>query len=447
MKNNYAILIAEVTVSPKQKPKSKYGVNACLGALENMQEENYPDVYWAEPAESLSDLAHRIAPKYERLIVLWSLYSTEFVRACEQLDEFRQNTTDLACEIVHIAGGVHATAEPELTARKGFDFVAVGEGEHTTRMIIDTLNSQRDLCTVQGLCWMDSGTFRHSQGIPVDNLDQFPTFALRQGRIGPIEITRGCIYACRFCQTPFMFKARFRHRSIVSILQHVEWQISLPRPMTDVRFITPSSLSYGAIGKEPDLEQVEQLLKSIRHMLPENGRIFFGSFPSEVRPEHATVDALSLIVRYADNDNVIIGAQSGSDSVLLDSHRGHDVESVIRAVENCRLVGLKANVDFIFGMPHETKQDVMASIKLAEKLTRLGAKIHAHTFLPLPGTPWSHEAPGVISDDVRAMLEKLHQRGTAYGDWQAQEAQAQEIAAFESYSNRRKAERNKKYPV
>ena len=29
-----------------------------------------------------------------------------------------------------------------------------------------------------------------------------------------LEITRGCVYACSFCQTPFMFKARFRHRSV-----------------------------------------------------------------------------------------------------------------------------------------------------------------------------------------------------------------------------------------
>jgi radical SAM superfamily enzyme YgiQ (UPF0313 family) len=97
-------------------------------------------------------------------------------------------------------------------------------------------------------------------------------------------------------------------------------------------------------------------------------------------------------------------------------------------------------------MPHETPADVKASIKLAERLTQNGAKVHAHTYLPLPGTPWSHEPPGVITPDTRVMLDRLQQRGKVYGDWEAQESQAQELAAFDSYSNRRKAERVKAQP-
>jgi B12-binding domain/radical SAM domain protein len=444
MTATYAILIAEVITDARRRPKSKYGMNACLGALEDMSEREYPCVYWPERDESLSDLAHRVGPSYDQLVVLWSLYSTEFTRACEQLAEFRNHGSGLTCKVVHVAGGVHATAEPELTARRGFDYVAVGEGEHTTRLMVEALNAGNDLSTVPGMCWLEADSFRTSRSMPVENLDEFPTFALRQRRLGPIEITRGCIYACRFCQTPFMFKARFRHRSVTSVLDHVEWQLA--RGMTDVRFITPSSLSYGTASEKPDLQKVEELLSEIRRMLPDRGRLYFGSFPSEIRPEHATVEALSLVLRFADNDNVIIGAQSGSDTVLEDSHRGHDVASVIQAVENCRTVGLKANVDFIFGMPHETKRDVNDSIRLAERLTRMGARIHAHTFLPLPGTPWSHEPPGTLTAAVRATLEQLQGGGRAYGDWQAQVAQAQELAAFESYSSRRKAERNRQSP-
>jgi hypothetical protein len=39
-------------------------------------------------------------------------------------------------------------------------------------------------------------------------------------RYDPIEITRGCIHACRFGQTPDLYKARFRHRSVANVAEH-----------------------------------------------------------------------------------------------------------------------------------------------------------------------------------------------------------------------------------
>ncbi|WP_462285441.1 radical SAM protein [Nostocoides sp.] len=142
-------------------------------------------------------------------------------------------------------------------------------------------------------------------------------------------MTRGCIYACKFCQTPFLFKARFRHRSIASVREHVRRQLTLD--MTDVRFLTPTSMSYGAQGETPDLDAIERLLLAVRAELPSHGRVYFGSFPSEIRPEHASVEALSLVKRLCDNNNVIIGGQSGSDRMLLAAGRGHDTQVVLTA--------------------------------------------------------------------------------------------------------------------
>jgi radical SAM superfamily enzyme YgiQ (UPF0313 family) len=48
-------------------------------------------------------------------------------------------------------------------------------------------------------------------------LDDFPPFGPAHDRFGPIEITRGCIYACRFCQTPYFAGANFRHRSVANV--------------------------------------------------------------------------------------------------------------------------------------------------------------------------------------------------------------------------------------
>ncbi|MGW4799305.1 TIGR04013 family B12-binding domain/radical SAM domain-containing protein, partial [Nonomuraea sp. NPDC004297] len=96
------------------------------------------------------------------------------------------------------------------------------------------------------------------------------------------------------------------------------------RGLRDVRFITPTSLSYGSQGPDPDLGAVEELLAGVKEELPRNGRVFFGSFPSEVRPEHVTPEAMRLLRRYVANDNLIIRAQSDSDRVLARRRRAAD---------------------------------------------------------------------------------------------------------------------------
>lgn len=226
------------------------------------------------------------------------------------------------------------------------------------------------------------------------------------------------MYACRFCQTPFMFSARFRHRSVANVRWHV--RRLRERGLRDVRFITPTSLSYGAAGEEPDLGAVEELLAACRHEIGPDGRVFFGSFPSEIRPEHVTVEALRLIRRYCANDNIIVGAQSGSDRVLATAKRGHDVDQVRRAVRIGVAEGFRINVDMIFGMPGEDAADVADSLALAAELADLGARIHAHTFMPLPGTPWRDAAPGGISPETVRRISDLSRRGGLYGHWEKQ---------------------------
>ena len=45
-------------------------------------------------------------------------------------------------------------------------------------------------------------------------------------------------------------------------------------------------------------------------------KIFFGTFPSEVRPEFVTDESAELVRKYCANDSLSLGAQSGSDRIL-----------------------------------------------------------------------------------------------------------------------------------
>jgi B12-binding domain/radical SAM domain protein len=222
-----------------------------------------------------------------------------------------------------------------------------------------------------------------------------------------------------------MFKARFRHRSVANVREHVRAMVS--GGLHYVRYVSPTSLSYGAEDATANLAAVEELLAAVRAELPAGGKQYFGTFPSEVRPEHVSAEALALIARYASNRSLVIGGQTGSERLLAATHRGHDVAAIERAVALCAEAGFRADVDFLFGLPGENDRDREDTIALAERITARGARVHAHSFMPLPGTPLAGSIPTGIAPALRDAVARLEARGAVYGQWRRQAHAAEEL--------------------
>lgn len=401
-----------------------YSFHALMGALEKRELDRQTEVRFVRDRDALSEALAEAERDRRRVLVAWSFFSPNFAEAKAELDWIRDRHENP--DVLHIAGGVHATALPRDTLEAGFERVATGDGERTFSDFVSAWIAGEEDRSLPGIYRLEEGRAVSGGAGERVNLDDWPPFAARDGWYNPIEITRGCIYACRFCQAPFAAKARFRHRSITNIVEAV--RIMGGRKLKDIRFITPTALSYGTDGPEPDLDKVEELLDAVRAEIIPGGRLFFGSFPSEARPEHLDTASVSLLKRYVDNDNLVIGAQSGSDRVLKNCHRGHTVEDVVRGTHAALEAGFKTYVDFIFGLPGETAEDVKLSLDLAQDLADRGARIHAHAFLPLPGTPFAREAPAEMPEDVRLAIERLASRGALFGQWRAQAELAPSLA-------------------
>lgn len=293
-----------------------------------------------------------------------------------------------------IVGGPHATACPGEVARHA-DYVVVGEGEWTLPRLLVNLE--------EGKAGPVPGVVTRKEGLPADHsvlLDAFPPFSVMKGYI---EISRGCPFGCAFCQTPRIFGPAMRHRSIDAIATHA-------RRYRDVRFVSPNALAYGSDGRRPRLGKVERLLSSLK------GKVFFGTFPNEVRPEFLTGEALELIARFCANTRIAFGIQSGSDRVLGGIGRGHTVADGIQAVELCRDHGFTPVVDFILGFPFETDEDEAATLDLIGWVARSG-RVRVHAFLPLPGTPLAGTRPLPVSSRGERLLGRLALAGKLTGSW------------------------------
>ena len=402
----------------------KYALTVLAGAVEAAPVGQHVALHFPRDRDSLLATVRACADAGERVVVAWSFYSASFPAAVDELAWLRGQLEGR--EVLCLAGGVHATAETEQTLRAGFDLVAVGEGEAVLLDLLGRVVRGEDPRTTRGWSRLVDGKMvpqGRGEGVV---LDAHPPFAAKNERFGAIEITRGCIYACRFCQTPFLNKARFRHRSVENI---AHWaRVLRAAGKRDIRFITPTSMSYGTQDESMNLEALERMLAAVREAMGPDGRVFYGTFPSEVRPEHVTPEALALLKRYVHNDNLIIGGQSGSERVLREMNRGHDVETVLRAARLAVEGGFVPNVDFILGLPGETSDDVRATLALMRELADVGAKVHGHTFMPLPGTPYRDAPPGSVDEETQRELDRLASQGRLYGHWKQQVALAQGIA-------------------
>jgi B12-binding domain/radical SAM domain protein len=418
--------VVDLTVVLHYRRTATYGLNVLLAALE--QDLGPAPGVAVVAARGLDEAIGAASAAVEvggRALVAWSFYSPEVPVVADELARFRAGCPE---RVTHLVGGVHASAEPAATLAMGFDLLVAGEGEEPFVRLVAALRDGDRLDDVPGLVGVGpGGALVRNEPAPRRPLGRFPAFPLRAGRFNPIEITRGCVYACSFCQTPSMFKARFRHRPVEDVRRHAAAMLATGR--RDVRFLTPTSLSYGSDDESVRLDAVEELLAAVRSVAGTRGRVFFGTFPSEVRPEHVTVEALRLIRRYCDNDNLVIGAQSGSEAVLARTNRGHGVAVVEDAVRIAVAEGFLPNVDLLFGLPDETADDVAATVALAERLAALGARVHGHTFMPLPGTALRDAAPGRIDADTNRALDRLASQGAAYGSWRRQEQTAAALVA------------------
>jgi B12-binding domain/radical SAM domain protein len=394
---------------------SRHALNVLWGAVERAPATSHVPCAAAEGLEAVVAAVDAARAAGRRVVVAWSFYSASFPEVAAELAHVRGRT---GAGALHLAGGPHASAAPEEVLRAGFDLVAIGEGEEILPALLSRLDAGRPCGDVPGLAWLEEGRLRRSPRAPPVRLDDHPPCAPRARKIGPIEITRGCVWACRFCQTPFLFRARFRHRSLADVRRWVRFHREIAA--RDLRFLSPSALSYGSEGPGCDLEAVEALLAAAREEAGPDRRLFFGSFPSELRPEHVSPQALALIRRYCDNRTVIVGAQSGSERMLAAMGRGHGVAEVERAVALCVEAGFRTSVDVMMGLPGEEEPDRAATRALLARVGALGARVHAHAFMPLPGAPWATQRPGVIDEATRAALERLESGGAAHGQWRRQ---------------------------
>lgn len=406
---------------------NRYSANILLAGVEQrVKDYSFYLIQW-DSSESPTRDAINIGRRCRRVVVGFTFMTPQILTVKNLVELLRKHLSSA----IFVAGGPHATGDPLGTLTKlGFDLAVVGEGEETLAELLTAISSDGEF-RVCGTASIEGEKLVVRKRAKCVNLNMYAPFPYWRGRFNPIEIMRGCASACHFCQITYTFGIP-RYRDVDNIVQYSKLMVS--RGLKDIRFIAPNSLGYGSPdGVKPTVEAVSLLLEKLSHSVEKDGgRIFFGTFPSEARPDSVSDEVVKIMKRYVSNNRVAIGVQSGSNRILKEIHRNHSVEDAIAAIEILNRYGFAVDVDLILGFPFEDSSDFEDTLNFIQKVRKFNVRFHLHTFIPLPGTPYSNSTPRFPDDSMKKKLAKLIGLGRAYGEWCEQERVAKHIVELRS---------------
>lgn len=306
-----------------------------------------------------------------------------------------------------VAGGPHVSGEQKLALAIGLDRVFAGDGEDLfLRFGQDLLGggSGRDPVVHED---EDRDAPWHSPA----EWERYIPVSRYMRTMPPLEIMRGCFWKCRYCQTG---TREPQFRSLDSVARYLEE--AARRGTTRISFISPSALEFGASSaRKVDPWAIDRVLALTRS----RGFRFveYGVFPSEIRPDTVTDDALAMLKRFVSNRKLTIGAQSGIDERLSFIARGHGTQEVERAVALANARGFRVNLDLIIAYPGETADERMESLAFFRKIgKRYRIHVQLHHFFPLAGSPLEFRFPSFLHEAERRAWRDLKREGIA-SDW------------------------------
>lgn len=311
-----------------------------------------------------------------------------------------------------VAGGPHASGEQEIALACGFDILLRGAGERIF------LKFGRDLLAGKLQPGGEPVVYRAAAEPANRNngeadWEKYIPLSRHMKTVPPLEISRGCFWKCRYCQTGGARPIYRGEDSIVLYLEELRRR-DLPR----VGFIAPSALEFGAARPGQSAHgRIERLLELCR----KGGFRFteFGIFPSEIRPDTVSPETLRLLRRFVANRCLTFGAQSASDARLAAIGRGHTAADTVNAVAEANEAGFAANLDFIIALPGETaaeRGELLAFIDKLQKKYRVF--IQLHHFFPLAGSAFDRRLPSFLSSAECLAFSALKKNGLASNWWQ-----------------------------
>ena len=283
-------------------------------------------------------------------IVGFSCTSPSFKHGVKLAQILKDHNTKLRT----VFGGWHPSALKEECITYGIDQIVVGEGE---KAFLEILNGNTDKVVLgrsadfSELPWPDRNIIRNLR--TVDLCERMCGL-----RIASFQANRVCRFSCAFCSertVTGVYNSRtnpIRTRDVVDLMNEIE-EVTNTYHLNFFKFADATSDT----SSEFVIRFCEE--KILRGIQTEWECLIHASL--------ATREMFGWLHR-ANCNQVAIGCESGSSKILRDIGKGVTPTRLLEVFNWAREFGIKRRAFFILGMPNETKDDILLTDELAEKL-------------------------------------------------------------------------------
>ena len=306
-----------------------------------------------------------------------------------------------------VLGGPHVTAMPVDTMERypAVDGCVLGDGERSFSRLVRNIQEREPVDSgLDGLVWRENGRlmmvdkkghFEDLDSLPFpawDLLKGFPEIyrppfhSYRRLPVANIITTRGCPYACSFCDRSVFGRKVLSHS--------VEYVVEMIAYLVREFGIREISIKDDMFTRFP-----ERVMAFCRQLKKKGLALGWSC--------NARVDGISeemlKEMKKAGCWMISYGIESGSPSMLKRMKKGITLSQVRHTLEITRMSGIVTKGFFMLGIPGETRQTLQETLSFIQEIPL--DEMNVNFFTPFPGAAMTEEA---ISDGFTPVFEHMN---------------------------------------
>jgi len=341
----------------------------------------------------------------------------------DEIKDTAKNIRKVFPETVVVAGGPAATSNYiEILKEHSVNAGVLGEGEETFYQIVRTLQEGKEISTLNGLVFLDQEgkVCVNSERKLIENLDEIPSPAYHlisvkdyihsskrnsqspiyiSSRNLPILSSRGCPYKCIYCHKTL--GKSFRARSSSSVVDEIIW-LKQTYNIEELEFID-------------DIFNFDKVrAKEIFRKLADANLNLKISFPNGIKYEMVDTELLELFKK-SGVYRLAFGIESGNPRIQKVIRKMIDLHKMRNIIEQSANMGFFVSGFFQLGIPSETKEEMLDTVRFATS-----TKLHTamfHLTIPFPGTQiYEEHIRGKIKTDNYESARRISVNLSAVSD-------------------------------